>query len=106
MTKHTQQTTTETPLRKHWRTIKADNKAIADAGQVVASLLRGRLQLVAPFSEGFPGEARELGGRWRSRSQFWSFPASNATQRKAIASLIEKHHGAAQVPDILKEGTS
>lgn len=90
-------------LRAHWKQIREDRKAIASADQVEASIEGYRIQLVAPFREGFPADARKLAGRWRQRSYCWSFPASNATQRKALADLIVKYHGDAQLPDLLRE---
>jgi len=95
--------TKDKDLRTHWKRVREDRVATASADQVEASIEGYRIQLVAPFREGFPAEARKIAGRWRERSYCWSFPASNAIQRKALADLIVKYHGEAQLPDLLRQ---
>lgn len=48
--------------------------AVTASGKAHIAVTAGRFQVAVPYHPDWPGKARELGGRWRHRTAFWSFP--------------------------------
>lgn len=87
-------------FRRHWDGVKRDHRSTEDTGAIEAVRVGTRIQVVAPYSVGFPGDARHIGGKWRHRSRCWSFPASTTEEKHAISELLLKYHEPDMVPDI------
>lgn len=79
------------PLRKYWDARKSEIKAAKTQGKVLIRSEAGRIQVAAPYNVGFNKRARELSGRWRHRTGFWSFPW---VSRRLVLDLIRDVYGA------------
>ena len=69
------------PMRSRWAGIgrqwdeqRQAQDQVRQDGRYEVHQVKGRLQVVAPFSPAFRAWANSHGGRWRYRSQVWSFP--------------------------------
>lgn len=74
-----------------WEARRAEYDAIRRVGKVRLRGAGTRLHVIAPESSAFAVGARELGGRWRYRSQVWTFPGH---ARRLVVGLIERTYGA------------
>jgi hypothetical protein len=70
-----------------WRRRKADIKAMQDSGKVVFVRDHRRLQVIAPENREFVKGARELAGRFKRKTQVWSF---DARLEKKVRELVEQ----------------
>lgn len=81
----------DTFWKGHWdrrRTYLANAK---EKGLVLFKVQGERLQVSAPHNPEFVTGARELDGRWRHRTQQWSFPL---VSKRLVKELAERVYGA------------
>lgn len=74
-------------MSEYWHKRKADIKAAQDSGQVIFVRDHKRLQVIAPASEDFITGAQELAGRFKRKTQVWSF---DLRLEKKVRELVEK----------------
>lgn len=60
----------------HWGKRKGYGRQAKAQGIVLVRFVGSRMQVTAPYSDDFVKVARRLKGRWRKRSEVWSFPES------------------------------
>jgi len=77
----------DTPLRAFWDNKRDRQDRIRQQEQVVIQPVGRRLQVISPYEPEFAREAKQMGGKWRRRSQVWSFPGY---VRPLLLALIEK----------------
>lgn len=78
-------------FKGHWQRQKETIREAKQQGKVLIRSEAGRLQVAAPFHKIFNTRARELNGRWRHRTGFWSFPW---VSRRLVLALIRECFGA------------
>lgn len=77
-------------LRDYWDR-RRSALTTARVGGIVSIRVQGdRLQVSVPYREEFIPAAKDLGGRWRYRTGFWSFPWSN---RRSVLALVRTIYG-------------
>jgi hypothetical protein len=74
-------------MRDYWNKRKADIKAMQDSGKVVFVRDHRRLQVIAPENRDFVKGAQELAGRFKRKTQVWSF---DARLEKKVRELVEQ----------------
>lgn len=76
----------------HWMERKKAIQAAMDDGRVIITLekagLASRLVVVCPFDTDFTKGAREIGGKWRHRTNRWTFDPASARLVKALAERV------------------
>jgi len=71
-----------------WRRRREDFDKIRESGQVLISKEPAhphRIYVICPYSEDFVQGAHTLNGRWRQRTQRWSFNLSTLPAVRALA---------------------
>lgn len=74
----------------HWNRKRAAAQQMREDGLVHVTQVESRLHVVVPYKEEFTHRAKELGGRWRTRSQVWSFPVA---ARRLLMELLREIYG-------------
>lgn len=72
----------------HWKRTKRARTDARVEGKVCVRKVDSRIQVSAPYRDEFVTEARKLGGRWRYRSEVWSFPGSVIRELDALITRI------------------
>jgi hypothetical protein len=62
--------------QRFWNKRRDYTKRAKEQGIVLTRVAAGRIQVTVPFTEEFVKEAHHMGGRWRKRTEMWSFRAS------------------------------
>lgn len=78
---------TQDNMQDFWRKRKADIKASQDSGRVVFIRDHRRIQVIAPHNKEFAKGAGELAGRFKHKTQVWSF---DCRLEKRVRELVEK----------------
>lgn len=66
-------------------------------GRALICVNQSRVQVICPYSDEFVVEAHKLGGRWRHRSQIWSFPLNS---RWRVAQILVRLWGESNVEGV------
>jgi hypothetical protein len=74
-------------MREYWDRRKADIKLMQESGRVVFIRNHKRLQVIAPQNKDFIKGAEELAGRFKRKTQVWSF---DARLEKKVRELVEQ----------------
>lgn len=77
-------------LKEYWaKRRQANSESVAQG--LVRILAKGqRLQVTCPDNDTFTRGALELGGRWRHKTQFWSFPIQ---RQRLVRELVIQCYG-------------
>lgn len=62
--------------KSYWARRNSYAQRAREQGIVLVRQVGNRLQVTVPYSESFVLQAHKIGGRWRKRSEMWSFPVS------------------------------
>lgn len=60
-------------IKTLWEERKAQIAKSKEEGNVTVTLVRGRLQVAAPYHESFVKGARALSGKWSPKLKVWTF---------------------------------
>jgi hypothetical protein len=74
-------------MHDYWSKRKAEIKLTQDSGRIVFVRDHRRLQVVAPQHPDFVSGALELAGRFRRKTQLWSF---DCRLEKKVRELVEQ----------------
>lgn len=74
-------------FKEHWTARRESNRQSQSNGEVVISVVGGRLHVSAPYNDSFRLACVELSGTWRARSGVWTFrlAARNRVREAAVA---------------------
>ncbi len=65
-----------TELHRFWEAKREKFEKARNEGIVLIYVSKSRVSVVSPYSQKFVVAAREMSGRWRSRTKQWTFPIS------------------------------
>lgn len=71
-------------FKDHWDKKKSHVKDVQMRGEVEVSHVKGRLHVICPYSVAFRQGAYPLLGKWRRKSEVWSFPEQTWPFLKAL----------------------
>lgn len=94
--------TSRSDWKKEWQRRREANVLLWDKGVVYVYRVQNHVHVCCPPSDAWVNRARELGGKWLSRSSRWTFPLY---RKPAILTAACEVFGAAQVRDQLPPTT-
>lgn len=80
----------DTTLKDYWKERKAHLERSRADGRVLIRCEAQRLQVSCPYHAEWKRMAVDLGGRWRYKTGFWSFPWSN---RRSVLDALRLVYG-------------